>query len=142
MHPSEQQSARDPVPVMADAVDARSRRLRAERTELIGWLAHDVNNVLTAIAGYADLIEADLAADDPRAADTAGIRDAVLRAGELVRQLLTVGRRQTLRLEVLDASQLVKGLLPLLTSACGDKIRVLVPACPEPASCATSSTGS
>ena len=122
---------------MADAVDARSRRLRAERTELIGWLAgavaHDVNNVLTAIAGYADLIEADLAADDPRAADTTGIRDAVLRAGELVRQLLTVGRRQTLRLEVLDASHLVKGLLPLLTSACGDKIRVLVPACPEPA---------
>jgi nitrogen-specific signal transduction histidine kinase/CheY-like chemotaxis protein len=122
---------------MTDAIDARSRRLRAERIELIGWLAgavaHDVNNVLTAIAGYAELIEADLDPQDPHAADTAGIRDAVLRAVGLVRQLITVGRRQTLRLETLDASDLVQGLVPLLTSACGDRIRVQSEACGEPA---------
>src|SRR5664279_1852066 len=39
VHPPESHSTREPVPVMTDAVDARSRRLRAERIELIGWLA-------------------------------------------------------------------------------------------------------
>jgi len=137
VHPPESNAKREPVPVMTDAVDARSRRLHAERTELIGWLAgavaHDVNNVLTAIAGYADLIEADLDPGDPHATDTAGIRDAVLRAGGLVRQLITVGRRQTLRLETFDASDLVQGLLPLLNSACGERIVVRAETCGESA---------
>ena len=128
---------RPPVPVMEDGVEGRARRLRSERTELVGWLAgavaHDVNNVLAVIAGYADLIGADLDPNDTRAADAAGIRDAVVRAGDLVRQLITVGRRQTLRLEVLDARNLVAGLLPLLTSACGERVRVDVNTCPEPA---------
>ncbi len=122
---------------MAELAAARSRRLRAERTELVGWLAgavaHDVNNMLSVIAGYADLIVADLDATDPRRADAAGIRDAVQRAGALVRQLLTVGRRQTLRLETLDASDLIAGLRPLLTSACGDRVTVRLEPCAEPA---------
>jgi two-component system cell cycle sensor histidine kinase/response regulator CckA len=133
----ESTTERPPVPVMVDAVDPRAHRLRSERTELIGWLAgavaHDVNNMLAVIAGYADLIEADLAPGDPHATDTAGIRDAVARAGDLVRQLITVGRRQTLRLEVLDASRVVTGLLPLLSSACGDRIVVAVHPAAEPA---------
>jgi two-component system cell cycle sensor histidine kinase/response regulator CckA len=122
---------RDAVPVMAMlGGDARSRRLLAERTELIGWLAgavaHDVNNVLAAIGGYAELIEGDLDPGDPHAADAAGIREAVQRAGTLVRQLLLVGRRETLRLEDLDAADLVDNLLPLLSSACGDRVSVHV----------------
>ena len=115
---------------MADAGEAHARRLVAERTELIGWLAgavaHDVNNVLAAIAGYAELIAADLEPGDPRASDAEGIRAAVLRAGGLVRQLLMVGRRQNLRLEALDAADLVDGLRPLLSSACGDRVRLQV----------------
>ena len=133
--PPDGASLKDPVPVMDEAADTRARRLRAERSELIGWLAgavaHDVNNVLAAIAGYAELIEADLDAGDPHLADTAGIRDAVQRAGGLVRHLLTVGRRQTLRLEVLDASDIVEGLIPLLGSACGDRVRVVPRVCTE-----------
>jgi two-component system, cell cycle sensor histidine kinase and response regulator CckA len=121
---------------MAGTVTARSRRAATERTELIGWLAgavaHDVNNVLAVIAGYADLIEADLDQADPRTMDTAGIRDAVTRAGGLVRQLLMVGRRQSLRLEPLDASKVVTGLLPLIGSVCGDRVRVRLAVSPQP----------
>ena len=122
---------------MVDTLEARSRGLHVERSELVGWLAgavaHDVNNVLAAIAGYAALIQADLEPGDPHITDAEGIRDAVLRASGLVRQLLTVGRRRTLRLEPLDASELVTSLLPLLTSACGDRVRVNLQTCPQPA---------
>ncbi|MFN8628900.1 MAG: ATP-binding protein [Chloroflexota bacterium] len=137
MQPSDPSPQRDPVPVMAGPATARTRRLQTERTELIGWLAgavaHDVNNVLAAIAGYAELIEADLHPDDPHVTDAAGIRDAVARAGGLVRQLLMVGRRQSLRLEPLDASDVVSGLLPLVGSVCGDRIRVHLAVDAEPA---------
>ena len=137
MSRGEPDPVRERVPVMAASDEPHAGRLHAGRTELIGWLAgavaHDVNNLLSVIAGYADLIDGALDPDDPRGADTAGIRDAVHRAGGLVRQLLTVGRRKTLRLETLDASELVGALQPLLVSACGDRITVRIEACPEPA---------
>jgi PAS domain S-box-containing protein len=82
--------------------------------QLAGGIAHDFNNLLTAILSSADLLEADLAADDPRRADVAAIRQAAERAAQLTRQLLAFSRQQILQPTLLDLNLLVARLEGLL----------------------------
>ena len=66
-------------------------RLRAlER--LADGAAHDLNNLLTAILSYAELVAATLPDGDPRRADLAQVPRAARRAGELTDQILAVTR--------------------------------------------------
>src|SRR2546427_7855355 len=59
-------------------------------TRFARGVAHDFNNVFTAIAGNSDLLLADLAPDDPRRSEVQAIRDAVTRGTTLTRQLFTL----------------------------------------------------
>src|SRR5574342_228527 len=61
---------------------------------LAGGVAHDFNNILTAVVGYADLVRQDLAPGDPHAEDMDEIIKASNRAAALTRQLLAFSRRQ------------------------------------------------
>ena len=56
--------------------------------------AHELNNLLTTILGYAELVLASLDPNDPRHADVSEIQKAGVRAAELTRQLLAVTRPQ------------------------------------------------
>jgi signal transduction histidine kinase len=91
---------------------------------LAGGVAHDFNNVLTAIFGYADLLLDQLAADDARRADVQEIRSAAERAATLTRQLLAFSRKQIIHPRVLDLNEVVKGLYSLLSRLVGDDIPV------------------
>jgi two-component system, cell cycle sensor histidine kinase and response regulator CckA len=90
------------------------RDLLAERLEsvakLAGGIAHNVNNALSTVLGYADLLLTDLALDDPRRADVEEIRQAALRSAELTRQLLAFSRRQVLRPTELRLADVVLGM--------------------------------
>lgn len=55
-------------------------------------IAHDVNNLVTAVVGYASLLRQDLADEPERCLDLDGILDASERCRVLVRQLLDAGR--------------------------------------------------
>src|SRR4051794_30610985 len=81
---------------LAQAGDSTSLPSGNARMEAVGRLAggvaHDFNNILTAIAGYAGLLANGLAPDDPKQRDVAEIRKATERATRLTRQLLTFGR--------------------------------------------------
>ena len=59
-------------------------------------------HLLTAINGYANLLEHRTLPDDPRQANIREIRKAGERAANLVRQLLAFGRKQALEPRVLD----------------------------------------
>jgi len=61
---------------------------------LAGGVAHDFNNTLAAIMGYAGLVSARLPVDHPAQADVREIQTTILRASSLSRQLLTFARRQ------------------------------------------------
>jgi PAS domain S-box-containing protein len=89
---------------------------------LAGGVAHDFNNILTAIGGYTDLLLADLAPDDQRRRDVEEIHQAAQRAASLTRQLLAFSRRQVLQPKVINLNSLVPGIETMLRRLIGEDI--------------------
>ena len=113
------------------ALHEREEQLRhAQKMEAIGRLAggvaHDFNNVLTAIIGYSDLIAERLDADDQTAREVREIRRAADRAAALTRQLLAFSRKQFLLHTVLDVNETMSGLLQMLPRVIGEHIETVV----------------
>jgi two-component system cell cycle sensor histidine kinase/response regulator CckA len=92
---------------------------------LAGGVAHDFNNLLTAISGYAEILKADLGADDPRATDVSEIQRAAARATQLTGQLLAFSRRQILSPRPLDPESVVAGIAPMLRRLIGEDVLVV-----------------
>jgi len=92
---------------------------------LAGGVAHDFNNILTAIRGNTDLLLLGLAQNDPRRADVEEIQSATERAAGLTRQLLAFSRRQVLQPKVLDLNAVLAGAEKLLRRLLGEHIRLV-----------------
>jgi two-component system, cell cycle sensor histidine kinase and response regulator CckA len=90
--------------------------------QLAGGVAHDFNNVLTAIIGFSDLLLANHRPSDPSFQDIMNIKQNANRAASLVRQLLAFSRRQTLRPQVLDLGDVLSDLRMLLDRLLGEKV--------------------
>jgi PAS domain S-box-containing protein len=82
--------------------------------KLAGGIAHDFNNLMTAVTGCADLLQNEIAVDDPRRARVDVIAESAARAADLTRQLLAFSRRQVLRPEALDLVDVVNRMRPIL----------------------------
>ncbi|MGQ0445177.1 MAG: cell cycle histidine kinase CckA [Beijerinckiaceae bacterium] len=100
---------------------AQSQKMQAIG-QLAGGVAHDFNNVLTAIIGYCDLLLANHRPTDPAFRDINQIKQNANRAASLVRQLLAFSRRQTLRPQVLQLGDVLSDLQMLLRRLVGEKI--------------------
>ena len=102
---------------------AEERLLQAQRMDAVGHLAggvaHEINNMMTAVLGFSALLLDRLKGDD-RAADVRQIHRAAERAAGITRQLLAFGRRQLLRPQVLDLNRLVGGLEPMVQRVLGE----------------------
>ena len=94
--------------------------------QLAGGVAHDFNNVLTAIIGFSDLLLQTHRPTDPAYRDIMNIKSSANRAAGLVRQLLAYSRRQTLQAEVLELGELITDLSALLNKALGEKIALKI----------------
>jgi signal transduction histidine kinase/CheY-like chemotaxis protein len=122
----------DAVRSLQAEIDERERLeaqlAQAQRLESIGRLAggvaHDFNNMLMAIGGYAETLSADLDPADPGQQGLAGIRQAVDQAASLTRQLLAFSRNQELRPTVIDMREVVTTVEPLLRRLLGARIRL------------------
>ncbi|MGB6324597.1 MAG: response regulator [Methylocella sp.] len=100
---------------------AQSQKMQAIG-QLAGGVAHDFNNVLTAIIGYCDLLLANHRPTDPSFRDINQIKQNANRAASLVRQLLAFSRRQTLRPQVLQLGDVLSDLQMLMRRLVGEKI--------------------
>ena len=100
--------------------------------QLAGGVAHDFNNMLTVIDGYAALLIAE-SGNEAATRDLAMIRDAAARAGALTRQLLTFSRAQAARPCVVDVAELVAGVEGMLHRLIREDIELVVTATDEPA---------
>jgi PAS domain S-box-containing protein len=94
--------------------------------QLAGGVAHDFNSLLTVIQGYCELLIATLEHDDPHRADIAEIQRAAERAASLTRQLLAFSRRQILTPRVVDLSESVRAIEPMLRRLIGEQVVMVV----------------
>jgi len=90
--------------------------------QLTGGIAHDFNNLLTVIQGSADMLRRPGLSDDRKARFADAVVQASSRAAALTGQLLAFARRQPLQPEVIDVSDLIRGMTDLLDRTLGERI--------------------
>ncbi|HEU4763454.1 MAG TPA: response regulator [Gemmatimonadales bacterium] len=91
---------------------------------LAGGVAHDFNNVLTAILGSCDLVTADLPPDAPARGDIAEIRRAGERAVALTRKLLAFSRLRPTAPVPLDVNSIIQDVIAMLRRLLGEDITI------------------
>ncbi len=89
---------------------ARSKKMEALGT-MAGGVAHDLNNVLSGIISYPDLLLMDLPPDSPLRRPLEVIRESGKKAAAIVQDLLTLARRGVPTFEVLNLNLLVEEYL-------------------------------
>ncbi|MGH1587683.1 MHYT domain-containing protein [Methylobacterium phyllosphaerae] len=107
---------------------AREALVQAQKMEAVGHLtggvAHDFNNLLMAILGSLELLKKRLP-DDPKL--TRLLDNAVQgaqRGAVLTQRMLAFARRQELKPEIVDLSDLVRGMTDLLQRSIGPLVRI------------------
>ncbi|MGD0201485.1 MAG: ATP-binding protein [Bryobacteraceae bacterium] len=111
---------------MAERQRFQEQLIQSQKMEavgrLAGGLAHDLNNVLTVIAAYAEQVHQDPGVTSAVREQAAEILASIERAGALTTRLLAVGRRQKLQPQRVDLSALVLGTEDLLRQLVGADI--------------------
>jgi PAS domain S-box-containing protein len=100
--------------------------------QLAGGVAHDFNNLMTAVLGYSDLVLRRLSPGDVNREKVEAIRDSAMRAADLTRQLLAFGRRQMLQTTDVDLRDVVDRMDSLLRRLIGDHVELVAEFGAEP----------
>ena len=102
--------------------------LQSQKIESIGRLAggvaHDINNMLTPILGYTDMLGFHIPEGDPLRADLDGIISSANRVKDMTQQLLAFGRRQTLEMRLLDVNVVVSKFGKILRRTLRENIEI------------------
>ncbi|HEX6534444.1 MAG TPA: response regulator [Gemmatimonadaceae bacterium] len=98
---------------------------------LAGGVAHDINNVLTAITCYSEMLVAGLEGTDERREDVLEIRRAAQRAAALTSQLLAFSRKQILQPRLIDLNDIVGEMERLLARVIGEDLTIDIARDPE-----------
>jgi len=101
--------------------------------QLAGGIAHEFNNILTAILGYTHLLKKNMPDDDPLCFYVGNIALSSERAARLTRDLLAFSRKQKIEPKLLDLNELVAKTKPLLSMMIGEDVEIIVSLCAEPA---------
>lgn len=100
-----------------------SQKMEAVGT-LAGGVAHDFNNMLTAIIGFGSILDMKMAQDDPLRPNVAHILTAADRAANLTRSLLTFSRPQPVDTRQMDLNDIVNGIEKMLHRLIREDIEV------------------
>ncbi len=112
----------------------QTQLLQAQKMEAIGRLAggvaHDFNNHLTAIIGYADILLNELGGDDPRRSNVQEIKQAAQRSAALTGQLLAFSRKQIIRPVTFNLNDRLMSLRDMLQRLLGEDVRLQIHCAP------------
>ncbi len=127
-------SAGRPVRIIGTVQDSTERRQLEEQLRqsqkleaigrLAGGVAHDLNNALTAIGGYAELALGEMTADHSARMDVEEIRRAAERAASVTGQLLAFSRKQLLEPRVFDVNETIASLGRMLERLIGGDVEL------------------
>jgi len=91
---------------------ANEKLVRAKKMEVLGQLAsgvaHDLNNILSGIVTYPDLLLMKLSPDSPHRADIAAIKRSGEKAAGVVQDLLTLARRSIKSETEVDLNEIIR----------------------------------
>ena len=119
------------IHIMSDITEHRklenqlrhSQKMEAVGT-LTGGVAHEFNNILTAIIGYASLLEMRLKDDDPLRIHVEQILASSERGANLTQSLLTFSRKQIIRPRPVNSDEIVKRVEKFLLRVIGEDIEL------------------
>ena len=108
----------DVIGAAEDAKLSRERLSRAQKLETLGYVAggvaHDFNNLITAIRGCASILLDNLPVGHPVRCEAEEIDRAGERAGELTGRLLSLGRKPAAMARPVDLREVVRGMHEML----------------------------
>ena len=100
--------------------------------QLAGGVAHDFNNILTVIAGYANILKMDIPEESAQHELVEQIAVAAERAAQLTRGLLAFSRKQAMAPQRTDLGEVVHRVEQFLTRVIGEDIQLKTELLPEP----------
>jgi len=111
---------------ITEILNLEAQYRHAQKLESVGQMAagiaHDYNNVLTVIQGYADCLLGSVKGNESLSAPLRQIAGAARRAATLTRKLLTFSRKQILQARPLDTNSVLKDLDQMLPRLLGEDI--------------------
>jgi two-component system cell cycle sensor histidine kinase/response regulator CckA len=126
--------------VLAFASDITERKrleqqfIQAQKMEAVGRLAggvaHDFNNFLTVILGYAELLEGAAGQAAEAVENIRAIRATARKAAALTQGLLAFSRNQRLDPKTIDLNRLVDDIEPMLVRLMGESIAIVTKTAP------------
>ena len=113
-----------------DAIRRSEEHLRQVRKfeeigRLAGGMAHHLNNLMTVVTGYCDLLLSRIPAADSLRPDIEKVRRAGERAADLTRGLLAFSRHQVLQPRIVEINRFLSDLSTVLQDLSGHSVRVL-----------------
>ncbi len=106
----------------------QAQLIQAQKMESVGRLAggvaHDFNNMLSVIIGYAELAQLLIDPNAPVTKYLEQIRSAAERSANLTQQLLAFARKQAIAPRQLDLNETVEGMLTMLRRLIGEEIEL------------------
>ncbi len=125
--------------VLLDVTEQRRLQqefLQAQKMEAVGRLAggvaHDINNALTSVLGYADIILNTTKPGEPFHEEAREIKEGALRAASITSQLLAFSRKQLIRPKVIDLNALLQNFTRMLAPLLGEDVRLTTMLFPRP----------
>ncbi len=113
---------------VTDRQKMQKRLQQAQKMEAVGALAsgvaHDFNNILFPIMGFAEMLREDLPSENPLHKYVDEIYHAALRARDLVKQILTFSRQANQEIMPIQLQPIVKEALKLLRSTIPTTIEI------------------
>jgi len=114
---------------ITERLSLESQFRQAQKMESVGRLAggvaHDYNNMLSVILGYAELALEKVKRSEPVHDDLQEIFKAAKRSSEVTRQLLGFARKQAIEPRVIDLNENIEGMLKMLRRLLGEDIRLV-----------------
>ena len=106
----------------------RAQLLQSQKMEAIGRLAggvaHDFNNLMTAVQGFTDVLMMRTEHGHPNYRALEQIRIASSRAADLTRKMLMFSRRHMSKFEPVEINAVIEDLLKMLTRVIGEDIEI------------------